>query len=338
MEQRRFARREPAPRRTKTIVPRLLLRAYPDRVARKRDEGNGRFLLANGRGVRWDRQAPSPTAPFLVCARVDAGEGTEGRVHLAEAVSETMLRRDLAGSIETTRRTVWDRREGRIVSMGRNAWGPWSWRHAPGPTDSEAVPLLCKAIRQGEAALSFSDPVRQLQCRVRLLARNFPGEGWPDWRDEPSGRPRGVAGAVPERYPHPGSTGRPGPPPGLLARLSRWQQHRLDTAAPTAITVPSGRRVSLDYTAGDLPVLAVKLQEMFGLGDTPAVADGRVPILLHLLSPARRPVQITRDLRGFWNSGYEEVKKELRGRYPRHPWPEDPWNATPTSRTQSKKR
>jgi ATP-dependent helicase HrpB len=82
----------------------------------------------------------------------------------------------------------------------------------------------------------------------------------------------------------------------------------------------------------------VKLQEMFGLGDTPAVADGRVPILLHLLSPARRPVQITRDLRGFWNSGYEEVKKELRGRYPRHPWPEDPWNATPTSRTQSKKR
>jgi len=338
--QRRFARAGNRAPEDETIVPRLLLRAYPDRVARKREEGNGRFLLANGRGVTVGQASPLASAPFLVCARVDAGEGTEGRVHLAEAVSEAMLRRDLAGSIETTRRTVWDRREGRIVSMEEERLGALELAARPRVlTDSEAVPLLCKAIRQGEAALSFSGPVRQLQGRVRLLARNFPGEAWPDWRDE-------ALLADPEGWLAPYLNGIRNQAqlaaldllPALLARLSRWQQHRLDTAAPTAITVPSGRRVSLDYTAGDLPVLAVKLQEMFGLGDTPAVADGRVPILLHLLSPARRPVQITRDLRGFWNSGYEEVKKELRGRYPRHPWPEDPWNATPTSRTQSKKR
>ncbi len=108
----------------------------------------------------------------------------------------------------------------------------------------------------------------------------------------------------------------------------------MEARAPKAIVVPSGHSVSVDYASGDVPVLAVKLQEMFGLSDTPEVAGGRVKVLLHLLSPARRPVQITKDLKGFWNSGYEQVKKELKGRYPKHPWPDDPWNALPTRKTK----
>ena len=124
--------------------------------------------------------------------------------------------------------------------------------------------------------------------------------------------------------------------PALRAQLS-WERARiLEGRAPAAIIVPSGRRAAIDYASGDVPVLAVKLQEMFGLADTPAVADGRVPVLIHLLSPAGRPVQITRDLKGFWNSGYQQVKKELKGRYPKHPWPDDPWNAVPTRRTKRK--
>jgi ATP-dependent helicase HrpB len=315
-----------------TIVARLLLRAYPDRVARRREEGSGRFLLANGRGVTVGQASPLASAPFLVCARVDAGEGTEGRGHLAEAVSETMLRRDLANSIETTRRTVWDRREGRIVSMEEERLGALELATRPRIlADGEAVPLLCKAIRRGEATLSFTGPVRQLQGRVRLLARHFPGEAWPDWRDEALlADPEGWLAPY-LRYPAPRVTTamdllRPS------ARLSR-RQHAVSTRRPTAIPSPVADRPII---AGD-SCLAVKFRRV-RLGDTPAVADGRIPVLLHLLSPARRPVQITRDLRGFWNSGYEEVKRELRGRYPKHPWPEDPWNAPPTSRTQPKRR
>jgi ATP-dependent helicase HrpB len=114
--------------------------------------------------------------------------------------------------------------------------------------------------------------------------------------------------------------------------LNRDHLRFVEAMAPTHLTVPSGSRIAVQY-GGEEPVLAVKLQELFGLGETPAVAGGRVPVLLHLLSPAGRPIQVTRDLKGFWNGAYREVKKELKGRYPRHPWPDDPWSAQPTKRT-----
>lgn len=122
----------------------------------------------------------------------------------------------------------------------------------------------------------------------------------------------------------------------LKGFLSREQRNRLDKDAPTAIVAPSGRNIVLYYTAGELPVLAVKLQEMFGLATTPTVAGGRVPVLVHLLSPAGRLVQITRDLKVFWENGYPQVKKELQGRYPKHPWSDNPWNAVPTNLTSRK--
>jgi len=120
--------------------------------------------------------------------------------------------------------------------------------------------------------------------------------------------------------------------PPLRARLSGEQRQRLNEHAPASLPVPSGHRVTLDYGSGDIPILAVKLQEMFGLADTPKIAGGRVKVLLHLLSPARKPVQVTQDLKGFWDSGYQQVKKELKGRYPKHPWPDDPWKAVPQDR------
>jgi ATP-dependent helicase HrpB len=120
----------------------------------------------------------------------------------------------------------------------------------------------------------------------------------------------------------------------LKARLDWQQGQQLDRDAPTHLEVPSGSRLKLDYTPGESPVLAVKLQEMFGLADTPRVARGRVPVTLHLLSPARRPIQVTQDLKGFWERTYSEVKKELKGRYPKHPWPDDPWSAAPTRRAK----
>jgi ATP-dependent helicase HrpB len=119
-----------------------------------------------------------------------------------------------------------------------------------------------------------------------------------------------------------------------LHSLFDWQKNkRLDALAPSHIEVPSGSRVPVDY-GGDAPVLAVRLQEMFGLADTPAIANGRVPLTLHLLSPARRPVQVTRDLKSFWKNGYGEVKRDLKGRYPKHHWPDDPWTAIPTARAK----
>jgi ATP-dependent helicase HrpB len=121
------------------------------------------------------------------------------------------------------------------------------------------------------------------------------------------------------------------------AMLSWEQQRRLDALAPTHVVAPSGSRVPIDYGAGDTPVLAVRLQEMFGLSDTPAVAAGQVPLLLHLLSPAGRPLQVTRDLRGFWATSYGSVRAEMRGRYPRHPWPDDPLAATPTARAKRRR-
>ena len=118
--------------------------------------------------------------------------------------------------------------------------------------------------------------------------------------------------------------------PPLKGMFSREQLKRIEEGAPIHLTVPSGSRISLRYAADEPPVLEVKLQELFGLAETPTVAWGRVPVVLHLLSPARRPVQVTSDLKGFWNGAYREVRKELKGRYPKHPWPEDPWSAVPT--------
>ena len=321
-------------------IPRLLLRAFPDRIAKRREEGNGRFILCQGRGVRLPSTSSLAKSPFIIAAHVDAGEKAEGKVHLAEPVAEDILREELSESIESIRRVEWDKREGKITATLEERLGALRLSARPfAPKEEEAVPLLCEAVRSGSAGIVFGGEARQLQGRVGLMKRTFPAENWPDLSET------GLLSA-PEEWLMPWLKGIRTREqlanldllPPLRARLSREQQRLLLERAPASLPVPSGHRVPLDYASGDVPVLAVKLQEMFGLADTPKIADGRVRVLLHLLSPARKPVQVTQDLKGFWNSGYQQVKKELKGRYPKHPWPDDPWKAVPTRQAKSRKR
>ena len=323
-----------------TTIPRLLLRAFPDRIAKRREEGGGRFILCQGRGVRLPSASRLAKSPFIIAAHVDAGEKAEGTVYLAEPVAEDLLREELSESIESIRRVEWDKREGRIIATVEEKLGALQLSAKPfAPKEEEADPLLCEAIRSASARIVFGEEARQLQGRVSLMKRTFPTENWPDLSET-------RLLSVLEEWLLPWlkgirtreQLGTLDLLPPLRARLSREQQRLLIERAPTSLLVPSGHRVTLDYASGDIPILAVKLQEMFGLADTPKIAGGRVKVLLHLLSPARKPVQVTQDLKGFWNSGYRQVKKELKGRYPKHPWPDDPWKAVPTRQAKPRKR
>jgi ATP-dependent helicase HrpB len=322
------------------MVSRLLLCAFPDRIGRRRENGDGRFVLSNGRGVRLIPSSSVSRSRFVIAVTVDAGEKTEGVIHVAAPVSEELIRQELAGNIGTLRRVQWDKRRSGIVASREEWLGSLLLSEKPfHPSDEEAAPLLCEAVRATPGLLHFSREARQFQRRVALMRRIFPEETWPDLSDPHlSSDPGGwllpwLNGVRSAR-----DLENLDMLPAMKALLSWALQRRLDALAPASLVVPSGHRVVLDYTSGDIPVLAVKLQEMFGLADTPTVAEGRIKVLLHLLSPARRPIQVTQDLKAFWDSGYQLVKKELKGRYPRHPWPDDPWNALPTRNTKSRNR
>jgi len=314
----------------------LLLCAFPDRIAQVREGEDGHFVLSQGRGVRLSSTTGLGKSPYIVAVNVDAGEKAEGMVHLAAPLSEELIRGELRGRIENVRRVEWDRREERVTATVEERVGAVLLSSRPfTPSDEEALPIICEVISSNPGMLVISGEARQFQGRVALMQRTFPEEGWPDLTD-------GHLFSNPKEWLLPWLRGRRSGRdiknmdilPALKALFS-WERARLlEDRAPLTLAVPSGHRVEIDYTAGDVPVLAVKLQEMFGLADTPEIAGGRVKVLLHLLSPARRPVQITQDLKGFWNSGYQQVKKELKGRYPKHPWPDDPWKAIPTRRTK----
>jgi ATP-dependent helicase HrpB len=317
-------------------ISRLLLSAYPDRICKRRAEGNRSYVIAQGRGVRLSQDSHLVSSPYLVAVNVDAGEKAEGIIHLAAPVTEDLIRSECGSRIEVFKRLEWNRQEGRIAAAQEERLGALllSVRTFT-PTDEESAPILCDVVRSTPGLLTFDKEARQLQARTGLMKRAFPEDIWPDLSDEhlfvyPEewllpwlGNIRSVQGLRGVNV--------------LLAlktRLSREQVRLMNERAPLSIAVPSKSRISLDYSSGDQPILAVKLQELFGLADTPMIASGRVKVLLHLLSPAGRPVQITQDLRGFWNTGYPLVKKDLKGRYPRHPWPDDPWNAVPTKRAK----
>jgi ATP-dependent helicase HrpB len=318
-------------------ISRLLLCAFPDRIARRRDDKENSFILVQGRGVRFASVSTLSRSPYIVAAHMDAGTKGEGVVHIAAALTEEIIREECAQIIETVRRVEWDRRENRIVATIEERLGALLLSTKPFcASDAEVALILCEMIRTVPGMLTFRKEVRQFQGRIALMKSIFTEESWPDLSDEyllsvPDdwllpflGGIRSAQGVADIDILH-----------ALRSQMS-WEQLRLlDERAPTHIIVPSGYRIALDYTSGDIPVLAVKLQEMFGLADTPTIAAGRVKVVLHLLSPARRPVQITRDLKGFWNGSYQQVKKEMKGRYPKHPWPDDPWNTAPTRRTKA---
>lgn len=315
---------------------RLLLAAYPDRIARAREEGEGRYLLANGRGARLSPKSGVRGRQLLLALQVDTGTGGEGLIHQASAVTPQVVRCECGDRVVKGRVVSWNQGQERILAWDEERIGAvvLSRRQVPA-SDDDAVPVILELIRtSGMEILGWERPVRLFQGRVRMVRGAFPEEEWPDLD---AAR---LAATSPEwlgPYLHGVRSRRDLAALDLLSPLrsllGREMLRILEERAPTHVVVPSGRRIEIDYLSGETPVLAVKLQEMFGLADTPAVAGGRVKLLLHLLSPAGRPVQVTRDLRNFWEIGYCEVRRELKGRYPKHPWPDDPWNAVPTAKT-----
>ncbi|MBK7542433.1 MAG: ATP-dependent helicase HrpB [Candidatus Competibacteraceae bacterium] len=315
----------------------LLALAYPDRVAKKRDGGNGRYRLANGRGARLAAGDPLGKHDWLVAAQLDAGT-SEGRIWLAAPVEPTDLEKQLASRLQTFDEVYWDDRQAAVSACRERRLGELALASAPlrDPAPERLRRAMLAGVRQlGLDSLPWTVEVRDWQARLLSLRHWFPHDGWPDLSDawlsehladwlEPW-----LDGITRREH-----LQRLDLAAGLAGLLEPNQRARLNALAPTHLPVPSGSRIRLRYQPGEPPVLAVKLQELFGLADTPRVAEGRVPATLHLLSPAQRPIQVTQDLRGFWERTYPEVKKELKGRYPKHPWPDDAWTAVPTRRAR----
>ncbi|MEK0082201.1 ATP-dependent helicase HrpB [Benzoatithermus flavus] len=308
--------------------------AYPDRLAQARG-GPGSFRLANGRGARLDPLDPLAKEPWLAVAELDDA-GAEARIRLAAPLSLATVEALFGERFTTEEEVRFDPREAAVTARRVTRLGALVVKEqALTAIDPERVAAaLCQGIRaKGLVVLPWSDAARQLRARVAFLRRREP-ECWPDLDD-----PALLAGL--EEWLAPWLAGRRrlvdladiDLQAILKSRLDHAQWRELERRAPARLPVPSGREIAIDYTA-DPPVLAVKLQELFGLAVTPAVDEGRVKLSLQLLSPAQRPVAVTRDLAGFWVTGYPAVRKELRGRYPKHPWPEDPLTAPATHKAK----
>lgn len=311
----------------------LLAFAYPDRVAQRRSAG--RFTLANGRGAVLPELQPLSNERYIVAAELD-DSGVESRIYLAAPLQEEELLTAFEGRIRKEQVVEWDGEVGSVKARERWQLGALTLKDRPiqEPDPDLVLQALLAGIRSESLdVLPWSKSARQLQERSIFLHRFT--ENWPDLRDE-------TLLATLEEWAGPHLYGLKSK--GALSRLNltslleemlTWEQRRsLDEWAPTHIQVPSGSRIPVDYSDIEAPTLSVRLQEMFGLADTPRIAKGRVPITLHLLSPAQRPMQVTKDLASFWREAYFEVKKDLKGRYPKHYWPDDPMAAIPTNRAK----
>ncbi|HEX6693949.1 MAG TPA: ATP-dependent helicase HrpB [Longimicrobiales bacterium] len=313
----------------------LLALAYPDRIGRRRGR-TGRYLLSNGRGAFLDDASAFGDAEFLAIATLD-DIGREARIQLAAPIDRADIERLFAEDIRTEVTADWDEtsasvRVSRARSLGAIVLDSARINDAPGVP--RVTILLDAVVRQGLAVLPWSRTAIALRERVAFARMQQP-DAWPDLSDH------ALLGSIHDWLapfvPDAGRLADIGAAQltAAIETLLGWERLRaLDAFAPTDIAVPSGSRITIDYTDPATPVLAVRIQELFGLRETPSIAGGAIPLTLHLLSPANRPVQVTRDLPGFWERSYFDVRKDLRGRYPRHSWPDDPLNATPTRRAR----
>jgi ATP-dependent helicase HrpB len=312
----------------------LLLHAWPDRVAKARGE-RGRFVLANGSGAMLDSADPLAAEPFLVVADLQ-GKAQNARITAAAAVGEHDIRALLGHAIESRRETLFDleRRSVRVREQSRLGAIVLSERMLPAPTGEEANEAVLDAVRaHGLSILPWERHATTLRQRLSWLRQGL-GEPWPDMSDE-------ALAARLEDWLLPfltgsaslGSIGGGTLAAGLAALVPHDLQRRVDALAPTHFDAPSGSRVPIRYD-GEQPVLAIRVQELFGLAAHPAIAGGTVPLTLELLSPAHRPIQTTRDLPGFWRGSWADVRSDMRGRYPKHVWPENPLLAQATSRAK----
>jgi len=312
--------------------------AYPDRIAQRRGGAAGSFRLANGSGAELPATDPLASQEFLAVAELD-GDPRNARIFLAAPISRAAIEDLFAEHIERVDSIAWERREQAVLARRQERLEALVLSDAAlpdAPRDAVRASLLEGIREMGLDALPWTPETRTFRARVGFLRRIEGAEsGWPDLSDAALTESlEAWLGPYLDGISRRSQLDRLDLLAALKARMPWELQRKLDTLAPTHVVAPSGSRVPIDYGAGDVPVLAVRLQEMFGLAETPAIAGGRVPLLLHLLSPAGRPLQVTRDLRGFWATSYRTVRAEMRGRYPKHPWPEDPLTEPPTRRAK----
>jgi ATP-dependent helicase HrpB len=328
-------RRKPARAGEELSVGALLALAYPDRIAKNRGAG-GAFLLANGRGANVDAASALARAPFLAVAEI-TGTAAQGRIVLAAPLTLAQIEAQFADRIESRDEIAFDAASTSLRARRLRRLGAIALAEQPltvAADDATARMLAQGVARLGIERLPWTKPLRQWRDRVMFL-RRAEGEEWPDLSDA-------ALAATAVDWLAPALAGKTAL--GELASddfaqalhgLLPWTlRRRLDAEAPTHFTAPSGSSVPIDYEAQEGPKLAIRVQELFGLDRHPTVAAGRVPLVVELLSPAHRPVQVTRDLPGFWRGSYAAVKAEMKGRYPRHPWPDDPLAAVATRRAK----
>jgi ATP-dependent helicase HrpB len=317
----------------------LLALAYPDRVAKNRGTG-GAFLLANGRGAYLDEISALAREPFLAVAEI-TGTAAQGRIVLAAALTLAEIEAQFSDHIESRDEIVFDEASASLRARRLRRLGALALAEQPiavVPDETTARMLAQGIARPGFERLPWTTALRQWRDRV-LFLRRTQGDEWPDLSDA------ALAAAAVE-WLAPALAGKTALnefssnefAQALHAMLPRTLRRRLDNEAPSHFTAPSGSALPIDYAAPEGPRLAVRLQELFGLDRHPSIAGGRVPLVLELLSPAHRPVQVTRDLPGFWRGSYGAVKAEMKGRYPRHPWPDNPLAAAPTHRAKPRSR
>ena len=318
----------------------LLALAFPDRIGQRRSGAPGRYLLANGRGAAFVVPTSLAREPWIVAIQLDDRE-REARIELAAPLSLPELEQTMGARVLTEESFGWDERAGALQTRRVRRLGALILEErlcAAAPEDARTIPAMISAVRAlGATALPWDEPSRSLVARMQLVGSLGRAElaGWPASDDaallatlEAWLTPwlggvtrRAQLAKLPLRE-------------ALLARLTPSQRRWLDTLAPRELPLPSGAVHRIDYLGSQAPSLAVRLQEVFGLAEVPRIAGGAIPVTLQLLSPAQRPVQITRDLAGFWRGSYAAVRKDLRGRYPKHDWPEDPLTAVPSRRAR----
>ena len=309
----------------------LLAWAYPDRIGvrRKLADDEGRYLLSGGRGAKLRPNDPLAVNDWVCVAEVDDADA-DATIRLAAPITRNEIEANFSAIIQTRSDLQWDARAQRVEAVSREILGQIVLRERPlkDPDPEVVLTCLCEGIRQeGIERLGWTPAVRNLQARVQTIVAVLPEEGIPDCSDR-------VLAEELETWLGPWLYGKKSLAEAaavdlhtaLTARLGAFAR-RLDILAPTHLTVPNGSRIRIDYT-GAQPAASARIQHVFGMTRTPTIADGRLPVLMKLLSPAQRPVQITADLESFWKNGYPEVRKELRGRYPKHNWPENPFTAS----------
>ncbi|PLY00592.1 MAG: ATP-dependent helicase HrpB [Desulfuromonas sp.] len=321
------------------LVARLLALAWPDHIARRRAGSQDQYLLANGMAARLDASSPLRGQDFLVAVDLHGRSRSEVRIAAAVGLDPAVFEELFGADIAWQKEVEWDEVQQRVVARELRRHGAIVLQSRPAPAEPEDVKkaLLGWIARKGLAVLPWNKETERLRDRLLFFARQL-DDDLLDFGDEAllSGLEQWL-GPYLDSVRTVAQLKQVDLAQALLARLDWAQRQQLAALAPERLQVPGGSNVRIDYS-GEQPVLAVKLQELFGLAESPCIAGGKVPVRIHMLSPAGRPLQVTSDLKSFWENGYPEVRKEMKGRYPKHPWPEDPWSAEPTRRTRRRKK